>query len=746
MAAHMFHGGIDVPILDPLSYRRMSRLVRRAICCLLVALVLVPTGSLAQTAARPQTTPAEEAAEEPPLRVRMPDVTVTAQKEPEDKQRLPVSVTAVSSDTIRDANISIVSDAALYAPNTFFTELTARKLSNPRFRGIGSSPNNPAITTYIDGVPQLTANSSSLELLDIDQIELVRGPQSALFGRNTLGGLVNITTSRPSSAAWRGRLSVPFGNHGAWTVRGSTSGPVVADRLSAGVSFAQVSREGFTVNDLTGKDLDHRSAFSGKGQLLWTPSDAWEARVIVTGERARDGDYALHDLAALRQQPFRASRDFEGHTDRDVMATTVQARRTGSRIVFSTTTGLVRWTTQDVTDLDYSPGPFVTRDNAERDLQLTQEVRFASVDDRPVVLSDRALLKWQGGIFLFAQDYDQEAVNHFAPFLLSPSVGLTVRQHSPRSRLDDRGLGIFGQGTLTLNDRLDVIAGGRVDYEKKRAVLETFSEPSIVPPTSITADRGFSNVSPQVSIAYRLRPDQIVYGTVGRGFKAGGFNPVSPAGSEAYDEEHAWHVEAGVKTTWANGRLSANAAAFFIDWNDLQLNVPDPLVPAQFYIANVGGAVSRGVELEVSARPAPGIDLFTSVGYTHARFATGSRSAGVDVGGNELPSTPDYTASAGLQYSGRLSPWATFYGRAEVVFYGSFHYDDTNTHGQDAYSLANVHAGVRGTYLLAEVWVRNAFDTRYIPVAFPYEGFAPSGFVGEMGAPRALGLSAGVRF
>ena len=107
---------------------------------------------------------------------------------------MPISVTAVTRGTIEGAGVQQVSDAAIFAPNTYFTEFTARKLSNARFRGIGSSPNNPGITTYIDGVPQLNANSSSIELLDVDQIEFVRGPQSALFGRNTLGGLVNITS------------------------------------------------------------------------------------------------------------------------------------------------------------------------------------------------------------------------------------------------------------------------------------------------------------------------------------------------------------------------------------------------------------------------------------------------------------------------------------------------------------------------------------------------------------------------
>jgi iron complex outermembrane receptor protein len=130
--------------------------------------------------------------------VQMPPVTVTAQKEPAETQKLPVSVTAIGADGLTHGGVSIVSEAAVQSPNTNFTEFTARKLSNPTFRGIGSGPANPGITTLIDGVPQLNTNSSSQTLLEVDQIEFVRGPQSALFGRNTLGGLVNVTTRRPS--------------------------------------------------------------------------------------------------------------------------------------------------------------------------------------------------------------------------------------------------------------------------------------------------------------------------------------------------------------------------------------------------------------------------------------------------------------------------------------------------------------------------------------------------------------------
>jgi len=124
---------------------------------------------------------------------RLPPTTVVSQKQPAEAQRLPVSVTAVTPDTLRDADIQLVNQAAIYSPNTFINEFSARKLSNPFFRGIGAGPLNPAVTTFIDGVPQLNSYSSSIELIDVDQIEFVRGPQGALFGRNTAGGLINIS-------------------------------------------------------------------------------------------------------------------------------------------------------------------------------------------------------------------------------------------------------------------------------------------------------------------------------------------------------------------------------------------------------------------------------------------------------------------------------------------------------------------------------------------------------------------------
>jgi len=276
--------------------------------------------------------------------------------------------------------------------------------------------------------------------------------------------------------------------------------------------------------------------------------------------------------------------------------------------------------------------------------------------------------------------------------------------------------------------------------------LNTFFRPFIAPDSTVAADDTFGDVSPQLTLAYHVSGGQMIYASVARGFKAGGFNAAALPGSEAYGEEHSWSYEGGVKTLFADSRVSVNAGVFYIQWEHLQTNVPNPFVPGQFFIANAGSATSKGVEVELNARLFEGCDFFAGGGYTNARFDAGTFSNGVAVGGNRIANMPSYTADFGGQYSVALSAKATAYARAEVVFRGDFEYDDANTEGQEAYTVSNFRGGVRGKYLFGEAWVRNAFDTRYIPLAFAYPGLAPSGFIGEMGAPRTFGVRAGVTF
>ena len=271
-------------------------------------------------------------------------------------------------------------------------------------------------------------------------MEFVRGPQSALFGRNTLGGLVNVSSVRPSLSKWTGSAVVPFGNFDAIDVRANASGPI-GKKAALGFAFGRAKRDGFTTNDITGKDIDFRDGTFGKAQLLLTPTAQWEARLIFTGERARDGDYALMDLGSLRQRPLHAARNFEGHTRRNVDGTTLLVRHEGKKLTFSSTTGHVLWKTDDATDLDYTPLPLITRTNVEKDARSRRNSGRLAGGTGALSIG---LAQWQLG-FLFSQTragFEQQLrAVRLSPFLTSRPAGVAAE-------LDDKGFGLYGHGTI----------------------------------------------------------------------------------------------------------------------------------------------------------------------------------------------------------------------------------------------------------------------------------------------------------
>ena len=359
-----------------------------------------PVSSIAQTPAAPPTQ-SSSAAQDDPLRFEMPTVTVTAQKEPEDKQKLPVSVTAVPQDDDRERRHPHRQRGSDLRAEYLFHGVDGEEAEQRPVPRHQLQPEQPGHHDLYRRRPPVQR-----ELLEHRaarrRSDRVRARSAERALRPQHAGRAGEHREQPAVAdevdghARQSRSAT----HGSWAVRGGASGPVVSDKVSLGVSFAQVNRDGFTVNDVTGQRYrSPRSRFPPRRQLLWVPNSAWEARVIFTGERARDGDYGLNDVAALRANPFHAARDFEGHADRDVLGTTIQARRVGGPVVFSSTTGFLNWKTQDVTDLDYTRSPILTRDNTEKDFQFTR--RFASPrrTTAPVQLSDSARLRWQAGVF-----------------------------------------------------------------------------------------------------------------------------------------------------------------------------------------------------------------------------------------------------------------------------------------------------------------------------------------------------------
>jgi iron complex outermembrane recepter protein len=680
-------------------------------------------------------------------------ITVTARKESESALSIPLSITAVADSILREADLREINQAAAYSPNTFINEFTARALSNPFFRGIGGSPTNPGVSTFIDGVPQLNSFSSNIELVDIGQIEFVRGPEGALYGRNTAGGLINIT-SRPPTETWTGQAQAAFGNYSYRNLRASVSGPLLKDRFNLNLAGGYSGRDGYTTNDFTKRDLDKRASGFGKGQLLYKVSDRLKIKLIISGEQDQDGDYALGDLKYIRDNPNHVSRDFEGTTHRSVGSTTLVADYRGSALDFSSISGGVWWKNHSVTDLDYQTaslsngGLFAIRDTVNQQHQFTQEFRIASARDKAIRLSNALNFKWQTGIFLFNQNYGQDAANdissafHYFPRSLMTSS----------TDLDDWGVGIYGQTEFSAWKKLHISAGLRFDYENKSALLAATGS------HSVDLGNNFSEASPHFSAAYRYSPYQMSYASISRGYKAGGFNPAptgvpAPAGIEVYGAEHTWNYELGHKAEWLGNRLESTFALFYIDWKGLQLNQQIPFSGGQYYIGNAGAAYSKGMEVEMKVRPFQWWELFGMVGYTRARFLSGSRALNANtgmnqaIGGNTLPFTPTYTGNAGTQISWAPCSHAKLYLRIQVSMHGDFQYDASNAQSQTNYSLTGFRGGARSKHWFAEGWIDNAWNAHYVPIAIPYAQLgAPSGYIGESGAPMTYGGRAGINF
>ena len=383
--------------------------------------------------------------------------------------------------------------------------------------------------------------------------------------------------------------------------RAPVSGPLSSTSPS-GPPSATAKRDGFTTNNLTGRASIRASL--GRAQLLWVPTANWETRLIVSGERAR-GDYALNDLDALRKNPFHASRDFEGHGKRDIWTSTLLIRREGRRVGL-----LVHHGVRQVVDRQQDP-TWTIRLSAHhteqrgRDRQIAQS-RLASaardnlrrgssqVADRRCIL--RAAIHPGTG-------RQRVLALRVVAVLALPWPSSSTRR---RPRWMTRAWGRRQPGGPSPSRGRDAGRAGQSRAEDRRPVARITARPSL-PAPRCNADRAFSDVSPQAAVAWR-DSRHLLTPRSGAASRPAASTPHRPRAAE-YGEERAWNAEGGLKTTWADGRMSLNAAGFRISWDDMQLNVPNPYTCPRS-IANVGHATST---LEARARPHRYVELFRDV-------------------------------------------------------------------------------------------------------------------------------------
>lgn len=663
------------------------------------------------------------------------ETVVTARKQSESLAEVPLSVSVLDARELEDFGVREVSDLASRVPNALFSEFSARRLSFPFVRGIGSGLGDPAVITYVDDVPQFGFGGTNLPLHALERVEVLRGPQGTLYGRNALGGLIHLRGRRPASER-AFDLGATLGSDDLREYSGSFSGPLGAG-LSGDLALLSSERDGYTTNDFTGNDVDDRDGFFGRGRLLWSPSAGSELDVSIFGERARDGGFVLSELDALRANPHHIDQDFEGLTHRDVLSPSLVYRASDDALDFTSVTSWQSWAVVETSDFDFSPIDGVRRRSEEEQEYLYQELRLGSApgDER------RAEFGWLVGASGFLADAERQAANHFRPggagiFFPPGSEGIDLND----GQFDDLGVAVFGELTLPLGEAVELGAGLRYDREDKEVERTHTFDPGSgpIPLARSEDDETFDELVPMASLAWHLDEETLVYVRAAEGWKAGGFNLSAPAGSEDFDPETAWSYELGWRQSFDEQRTRLGATVFFVDWEDMQLSQFDAV--AGGYISNAGEAESQGLELEASQEFGPGLEGFATLGFLDTEIQEFTDSFGTDTAGNDLPFAPENTWSIGLRTGGELPSGAQWNLTGDYARAGDFFYEAGNREG-DAFGLANFRLALDSATYGVALWVRNAFDEEYETVAFQPSPVDPTTFVGESGAPRVLGFT-----
>lgn len=675
-------------------------------------------------------------------------VTVTAQKRPEPLQQVPLAVTVVGSQEIENRGIAGFAELLNSVPNvTIDQSVSAQPIIS--VRGITSSTNNigmeSGVGVVVDDVFLGRPSAFSTQLIDVERVEVLRGSQGTLFGKNTIGGLINIVTALPSRT-FGAAADVTGGSHGLRQVRGFVTGPV-GGALAAKVSFTSRQRDGWVTNRTPGAaDLMSENFDGVRGQLRGTGSGGFSW--LLSAEHSRDK--GVENYYDIRSGAFSAF-DSNG-ADRSIATNgkdkftrtvegaslKVEGRMGGIDLVSVTARRGVDW--QGVSDQDYTALDIVTQGRKEKQVQLSQEFRASA---------RHGALNWLAGVYFFDQKQDgvdNTTLGEGAPPALGAGVIPGYQETSDTIlRLKTRSVAAFASGSYALSGRLDLNGGLRYTRESKSMDyvqrldnpigLVDFLYAEVAPFSDSLRDAKWSG---DVGVTFKIDKDINTYAKVTRGFKAGGFDTSGAStpdpGDRKFGAETVWAYEIGVKSMLAGGHVRLNAAVFSMDYRNKQeqfFNGVDQVV------SNAARAKVEGAEVELTARPAQRLQLGASAGYLDARYRDY-----LDNTGNRLVDAARVTASGSVQWEGGLANGWSWMTRADLRHRGSAFQTPGNDPRfvQPASTLLDLSLGLRdavGRHSLL-LWVKNATNRTYTVGSYAVGAFGTEYM--QVNAPRMIGL------
>lgn len=647
--------------------------------------------------------------------------TVTAHKVEKDKQKLPASVTAYDDSTLETLAKENIHEIITLTPNINFTKMDSHTLQHT-YRGIGGTANmNKVFYINLDGVavPYVATDT----MLEVERVELLRGGQGALYGRNTHTGLINVITRDPEFTDTNANLRFSYEGYNSLRLQAGLGG-TFSDNLAYRFAFGYHRTDGYYENTYYDKDDTNDSEqLTGRAKFTYRTDDAGD---FTLGIYADKFDAAFDSLSPAGEKvTHKTQNDETGENTGDIFSPTLRWQHTtDGGYSLTSITNYSRSTYGFIHDWDFTSMDMAVGHYDETFNVISQEFRISSEKSEK--------LQWLFGVFGSYEDLDTESASHNGT-ATGPYAGTYDKQES---NIKTQNFAVFGQAVYRVFPKLELTGALRMDYERKKLDWENESTTG-TPMIDHQDDENWVAFSPSVSAAWIISDTNRLYATVSRGFKAGDYNNVMPvplvATSDPVDPEYTMTYEVGTKNSFFNNRMEINAALFYIDWTDMQVDLQIP-GSGFFEKLNAAEAHSSGFELEARFLPAHGWTVFAGAGfmfeYEFDKFNNGS----TDLKGKKLPYTNDYTLSLGTTYH---SPSGFFVG-ADTSYRGEYYLIEDNSGKQDAYTMVNANVGYAADKWEVSVFGRNLLD----------ETYATSSFSGALMAaePLTFGVTAKLRF
>ena len=669
------------------------------------------------------------------------ELIVTAQRVEENIQRVPVAVTAFSAQALERSSIETLQDIALRTPG-FSAGAVDPVQSNFAIRGIGSAfgisqnaGGDASVVVFVDGVYAGRGGTPDIDALDLERVEVLRGPQGTLFGKNTVGGLIQYVSRKPSAQTSL-RLQGELGNYDrrTFSARGNIA---LSDNVfaSAGVSIKR--RDGYEFNESTGHDVNDEDLKTATAALRFTPSKDLD---IVLAADWTDQDQAgnpRHNICdrtfaggvhcvGVNPDPRVVDAYTDGYIRRWLQTYRAEANwTTGLGVVTSITA--YRLVNMEIRTPFFSnpvnpPNEIEsTETDHEKNKQFSQEVRLAST------WWDERLRTQVGAYYLNEDNFRIEDLRQDFP---APAIsGVATYPQKVRGR----SWAIFGQASFDITPTLMLTLGARQTWEKKSGHFAGLkvSGPGLPPPLAanydVSASKSWHAFTPRVALDWQATPDALLYVSATRGFKSGGFQGIAgsgPSQATPYNPEYAWNYEAGAKTQWWGDRIRLNLAIFKTDYSDLQVSQLVPLCCV--VVGNAATARIYGGELEWVVQPLPGLQIDGSYARLDSKFTSFATGATGNFTGNVLPRAPRDKVHWGLQYSTPIEGWVAL-ARVDYTNQSKMYFEASNipTQKQEGYINVDARASITspdGRWQVA-VWGKNLTDelvATYVTAFAPY--------------------------